>query len=95
MDNTGQDKTARLEARVPAHIYDLIQRAAQLRGMTLTSYVLSVVGPDARRVVEDMEVLRLSREAQIQFAKALIDPPEPNERLKRAFRRHSELVERR
>jgi uncharacterized protein (DUF1778 family) len=39
--------------------------------------------------------MRLTREDQIRFAEALIDPPEPNERLTRAAWRHSELIERR
>jgi uncharacterized protein (DUF1778 family) len=88
-------ETARLEARIPAHVYDQMQRAAQLRGMTLTGYLIATAGEDARRVVEDAEIMRLAREDQIRFAQALIDPPKPNARLARAARRHSELIERR
>ena len=39
--------------------------------------------------------MRLAREDQIRFAEALLDPPEPNARLARAAKRHSELIERR
>jgi uncharacterized protein (DUF1778 family) len=88
-------ETARLEARIPVRIYDQMQRAARLRGMTLTGYLIATAGEDARRVVEDAEIMRLAREDQIRFAAALIDPPEPNERLVRAAKRHAELIQRR
>lgn len=84
--------TARLEARIPVHIYDQMQRAARLRGMTLTGYLIATAGEDARRVVEDAEILRLAREDQVRFAKALIDPPAPNARLARAAKRRAELI---
>lgn len=88
-------ETARLEARIPVRIYDQMQRAARLCGMTLTGYLIATAGEDARRVVEDAEIMRLAREDQIRFAAALIDPPEPNERLVRAAKRHAELIQRR
>jgi uncharacterized protein (DUF1778 family) len=88
-------ETARLEARVPVQVYDQMQRAARLRGMTLTGYLISTAGEDARRVVEDADIMRLAREDQIRFAEALINPPQPNARLARAAKRHAELIERR
>lgn len=90
-----ENGTARLEARIPVQIYDQMQRAARLRGMTLTGYLLATAGEDARRVVEDAEIMRLARADQIRFAEALIDPPKPNERLTRAAKRHATLIERR
>lgn len=88
-------ETARLEARIPIQVYDQMQRAARLRGLTLTSYLIATAGEDARRVVEEAEILRLAREDQIRFAEALIHPPEPNARLARAAKRHAELIARR
>lgn len=85
-------ETARIEARVPVHVYDQLQRAAKLRGMTLTGYLIATAGEDARRTVEEADVLRLAREDQIRFAEALIDPPAANARLTRATKRHAELI---
>ncbi|MCC6312287.1 MAG: DUF1778 domain-containing protein [Trueperaceae bacterium] len=90
-----ENETARLEARIPVHVYEQMQRAARLRGMTLTGYLIATAGEDARRVVEEAEIMRLAREDQVRFAEALMEPPEPNERLERAARRHAELIERR
>lgn len=87
-----QAETARLEARIPAQVYDQMQRAARLRGMTLTGYLIATAGEDARRVVEDAEIMRLAREDQIRFAEALINPPKANARLARAAKRHADLI---
>jgi uncharacterized protein (DUF1778 family) len=84
---------ARLEARIPVQVYNTMQRAARLRGMTLTGYLLATAGEDARRVVEEAEIMRLAREDQIRFAEALITPPKPNARLARAAKRHAALIE--
>lgn len=85
-------KTTRLEARIPVHVYEQMQRAAKLRGMTLTGYLIATAGEDARRTIEEADVLRLAAEDQVRFAKALIDPPAPNARLARAARRHTDLI---
>lgn len=90
-----ESDTARLEARIPIHVYDQMQRAARLRGMTLTAYLIATAGEEARRTVEDADLMRLARADQIRFAEALIDSPKPNERLARAAKRHAELIERR
>lgn len=89
------NSTARLEARIPVQIYDQMQRAARLRGMTLTGYIVATAGEDARRVVEDAEIMRLARADQMRFAETLTDPPAPNVRLTRAAKRHAELIRRR
>lgn len=87
-----ENETARLEARIPVRVYDTMQRAARLRGMTLTGYLLATAGEDARRVVEEAEIMRLSREDQVRFAEALINPPKANDRLVRAAKRHADLI---
>ena len=58
-------------------------------------YLIATAGEDARRVVEEADIMRLAREDQIRFAEALVNPPKPNERLVRAAKRHAELIERR
>ena len=94
MTKTDTDSTtARIEARVPTEVYGQLRRAAELRGLTLTGYLIATAGKEARRDVEESEVMRLAREDQVRFADALINPPKPNARLKKAARRHAALVE--
>ena len=92
MAKTTDNSTARLEARIPSDVYETMQRAARLLGMTLTGFVVATAGERARSIVEEADILRLSREDQLRFAEALIDPPPANERLKRAAKRHAELI---
>ncbi len=90
--STPEQSTARLETRIPTQIYDTMQRAARLQGLSLTAYLIATVGADAKRVVAEAEMLRLSREDQVRFAEALLEPPQPVDRLARAARRDAECV---
>ncbi|MBM3610632.1 MAG: DUF1778 domain-containing protein [Alphaproteobacteria bacterium] len=87
-----ENAVARIEARVPAHVYDTMQRAASILGMTLTGYLLATAGENARRIVEEADILRLTAEDQRLFAEALINPTKPNAKLIRAAKRHADLI---
>jgi uncharacterized protein (DUF1778 family) len=84
---------ARLEARLPASVYLTLKRAAALQGRTLSDFVVNAAHEAARRAIEEEGLLRLSAQDQRRFAEALIKPPAPGPRLKRAVRRHREQVE--
>jgi uncharacterized protein (DUF1778 family) len=89
---TTQRDTSRLEARIPSALYKTMERAAQLRGLTLTAYVTAIMGEDARRTIEESRIIQLSHADQTAFAKALIDPPAPSAKLVAAKRRHTALI---
>jgi uncharacterized protein (DUF1778 family) len=46
----------------------------------------------AHRAIEETQVIRLSVEDQRAFADAILNPPAPTPALRRAFRRHRELI---
>ena len=83
---TSPDTTrdARLEARVSSAQKRLLQQAAALSGRTLSEFVVASAQDAARRVIAEHESMLLSREAQLAFVTDLLNPPEPNARLKRA-----------
>lgn len=87
------EQIARLEARLPASVYALLKRAAELKGRSITDFVVTAAHDAAQRAIEDDAILRLSAEDQVRFAEALINPPAPNAVLKRAMRRHVKNVE--
>jgi uncharacterized protein (DUF1778 family) len=87
------EQTSRLEARLPASVYATLKRAAQLRGRSLTDFVVSAAHDAAQRAIEEDSLLRLSAEDQRRFAEALINPPKPKAALKQAKRLHLENVE--
>ncbi len=86
------EPTARLEARLPVDVHAMLKRAAQIQGRTLTDFVVTAAQEAARHAIEDAEIIRLSAEGQRRFADAMLNPPEPNEALKRAFEHHRRLV---
>jgi uncharacterized protein (DUF1778 family) len=85
--------TARLEARLPVSVYATLKRAAELKGRTLSDFVVSAAHDAARQAIEEEGIIRLSAEDQLRFAEALINPPAPNDALKRAMRLHLDRVE--
>ena len=83
-DTPDTARDARLEVRVSAAQKSLLQRAAALSGRTLSEFVVTSAQDAARRAIAEHESIRLSREEQLAFVQALVQPPEPNARLKRA-----------
>ncbi|MBS76023.1 MULTISPECIES: DUF1778 domain-containing protein [unclassified Variovorax] len=77
-------RNARLEARVSSDQKDFFQRAATLTGRTLSELVIDSTQEAATKIVQEHEVIRLNREEQIAFVTALLAPPEPGPRLKKA-----------
>lgn len=83
-------RNARLEARVSSDQKDFFQRAATLTGRTLSELVIDSTQEAAAKIVQEHEVIRLSREEQIAFVSALLTPSEPGERLKMAAQSYSQ-----
>lgn len=77
-------KQERLEARVSPAQKRLLERAANLRGTSLTDFVLTSAQEAATKTIKDFEIPTLCDEAREVFIKALMNPPAPNERLRRA-----------
>ncbi len=84
--------SARLEARISPELHTMLKRAAELQGRSVTDFVVSTVQEAARQTIQQSEIIALSVADQECFANALLSPPEPNDALRRAFRRRSELI---
>jgi uncharacterized protein (DUF1778 family) len=90
---TSNTQTARLEARLPAHVHAMLKRAAEIQGRTLTDFVVSASSEAARQTIESNDIISLSLNDQRLFADSMINPPEPNSALRRAFAKHRELFD--
>jgi len=88
---TSNTQTARLEARLPAHVHAMLKRAAEIQGRTLTDFVVNASSEAARQTIESNDIISLSLKDQRLFADSIINPPEPNAALTRAFAKHREL----
>ena len=82
---------ARLEARLPHAVMSRLKRAAEIRGRTLTDFVVAAADEAACRAIEETEIIRFSIEGQSQIAAAILNPPAPTRALKKAAKRYREL----
>jgi uncharacterized protein (DUF1778 family) len=87
-----QTRTARIEARIAPDALAIVKRAAEIQGRSISDFVVAAAEEAANRTIEQTQIIRLSIEDQRAFAEAIINPPEPTPALRRAFRRHRELI---
>jgi uncharacterized protein (DUF1778 family) len=83
-----QPKKERFEARIPTAQKSILERAANLRGTSLSDFVMSSAQEAATRTIKDFEMLTLIDEARETFVNALLNPPEPNDALRAAADRY-------
>ena len=82
-------KRERLELRVAPSAKLLIQRAMAVSGLTAGD--LAYEG--ARRILDEHERMVLVGADRDAFLAAVMDPPEPTEKLVAALRRHRDVTE--
>lgn len=84
IDMTENSRNARLEARVSGTQKALFQRAAALTGRTLSELLIDSLQETATRIVQEHELIRLTRSEQEAFVSALLNPAPPAKRLRSA-----------
>ncbi len=85
-------RTARLEARISRQGLAIVRRAAEIQGRSVSDFVVAAAQEAAEKTVTEIELIRLSREAQEKFVALLLNPPPVPPALKKAFKRHRDLV---
>jgi uncharacterized protein (DUF1778 family) len=81
-------KKERIELRVAASAKELIQRAMAVSGLTAGD--LAYEG--ARRVLDEHQRMTLVGADRDAFLDAVLNPPEPTDKLISALRRHRQLM---
>jgi uncharacterized protein (DUF1778 family) len=81
-------KEERLEARVTTAQKRLIERAAALRGTSVTEFVVVSAQEAAINAIKDFEVISLRDQAREMFINAILNPPAPNEAARIAAERY-------
>jgi uncharacterized protein (DUF1778 family) len=89
----GRRKTSRLEARISVEEKELIKRAADLQGCSLTEFVVRSAQEAARKAVKDHQMMSLTARDTEAFVKTLLKPPAPSKKLKRAAARYEKAME--
>jgi uncharacterized protein (DUF1778 family) len=83
-------RTARLEARITAEQKDLLSKAAALVGRSLSDFVVASAYETAARTVREHEAMTLSARDRKIFVGALLHPPAPGARLRKAARHYKQ-----
>lgn len=86
-------KVARLEARISPEQKRLIERAADLQGRSLTEFVIRSTQQAAQEAIREHELMSLTARDTKAFVNALLKPPAPSAKLKRAADRYNSLME--
>lgn len=85
---TKKPKTARLEARVSPDEKKFFQQAAALQGQSMTEFLVNSIYDAAKRTVQEHEMMVLSARDRKAFVSAILKPPAPGKRLKKAAQRY-------
>ena len=86
----GPSKLERLEARITREQKRIIARAAELRGTSVTEFVVVSAQQAASNTIKDYEMMSLHGEAREAFVNALLNPPAPNAAANRAAERYKQ-----
>jgi uncharacterized protein (DUF1778 family) len=88
MDNT----LTRIEARIAPETKAMIQQAADIESCSLAEYLSKSAQAAAQLTIANHNVLKLSAEGSRAFADAILNPKEPNQKLKDAMKRHQQVI---
>jgi uncharacterized protein (DUF1778 family) len=83
-------KQDRMHLRLDAVTKRQLERAAAYERKSVSEFVVGSAAAAAEQVIEAHERITLADRDWNVFYEALINPPEPNERLKRSVRRYRE-----
>ena len=87
-------RSDRISLRLRRDAKRKLERAAAYSDKTLTDFVIDVALQEADAIVRRHEVITLTRAEWERFQEMLLDPPQPNKRLKKAFAEHTQVVRR-
>lgn len=92
MATNAERKETRLVARTSQEIQEIIQRAADYSGATLSQFLIESAMEKARTVIERTEALHLSMAGADALFAALENPPKANKKVLKAALRYKDSV---
>ena len=90
MSKTSKLKDSRIDLRVTQEQKELLERAASIKGVSLSAYTLFYVLPAAKQEVDSHERLVLSNRDRDLFMSVMENPPQLQGKLKSAIRKYRE-----
>ncbi len=95
MVTKAERKETRLVARTSTEVQEMIQRAADYSGATLSQFLIEAAMERARTVIERTETLHLSMAGSDALFAALENPPKANPKLLNAAKHYKDTVKNR
>jgi len=92
MATNTERKQTRLVARTSTEIQEIIQRAADYSGATLSQFLIDSAMERARDVIERTEALNLSMAGADALLSALENPPKASSKLLKAAKHYRDTV---
>jgi uncharacterized protein (DUF1778 family) len=68
-----ENTMARIDARIPLSVREIIDRAAAMQGRTRTDFLIEAALEKAEKVITEQAVIRLTVQDQAMLAKALLE----------------------
>lgn len=87
------NKEERLQVRLDRDAKQVLEKAARYENQTLSGFVLTKALDEARQVIDRHEILRINEQDWGQVMAAIDNPPVANDALKRAHKRHRQLIQ--
>jgi len=92
MNSNTKRKDTRLVARTSTEVQEIIQRAADYTGATISQFLIESAMEKARNVIERSETLHISMAGADALFDALENPPKANTKLLKAAQYYKETV---
>ncbi|MQL47208.1 MULTISPECIES: DUF1778 domain-containing protein [Photorhabdus] len=92
MTTNAERKDIRLVARTSTEIQEMIQRAADYCGATLSQFLIESAMDKARNVIERTETLHLSMSGADALLAALDNPPKASKKMLKAAQDYKDVV---
>lgn len=86
-------KSERLNARITPSAKALLERASSLEGRSITDFVVAKAMEAAVRSIADYDRILLTEQERDRFFAALLAPPKPSERARKAAKRSREMFQ--
>ena len=85
-------RTERVEARIAPDVLEVVRRAAEIEGRSVSDFLVGSAREAARRTIEQTQIIRLSMQEQQRFAALLLAPPALPAAMTRAAKAHKKLI---
>jgi uncharacterized protein (DUF1778 family) len=92
MAETASTNSERLNLRLKPAAKRRIEQAAAFEGKTVSSFIVSSALATAERTIREHETMVLSRHDAEVFLEAVLNPPKPGAKLRKALEEHRHRV---